>query len=208
MAKIPGFVGESGFLNTFDYSGSIATGGTPQLIVPRVLSRSYFCFENTSDTDMRITYGPATVVPTITSGVLASVAVTNAGFGYTKKPLVRILGGGTWNPAIPSGIAAGLGAQAPTSQAAATAVLSSDTIGSITVDVPGSGYSNTAVQRPYVWLEWDPQDPYGCKAPSATVGFLIRPGGSMTWESSIICTEPFAVYGATTGKTFECKVMQ
>ncbi len=212
MAVAPGFIGEKGFLNTFDYSGTITTGGTAQLVLPRVTTRSYVLFQNISDTDMFLGWGPATAIPTITSGAIASIAVVNAGFGYTNPPLVRILGGGPWNETLgynAGALSAGLGAASTQNPAVAHATLSDGAVNAVVVDQSGSGYS-AAPQAPYIYLENDPKDPFGCFLPSATAGFMLPKGGTLPFimQNSIVCTDPFAIFCATTGKAFTCKVMQ
>lgn len=208
MAKIPGFCGEMGSLPTFNFGGT-ANNNAPTLILPRGLSRSYLRIQNTSDTIMRVGIGPATAVATITSNILASIAVTNGGFGYTKPPIVKLLGGGPWNPMIAGALAAGLGSAAPADPGAAHAVLTADAVSSVVVDKPGAGY--TDAHPPYVYFESDPTDPYGCYAPSATQGLILRKSGDVgdviVIESSIVTTDPVAIFCGSASKTFECTVM-
>ncbi|MDE2103602.1 MAG: hypothetical protein KGL39_40565 [Patescibacteria group bacterium] len=217
MAAIPGYQGEKGFLNTYDYSGTITTGGTAQLILPRVMSRSYLFIQNISDTDMYLGIGPATAIPTVTSGAVASIAVANAGFGYTYPPLVRILGGGAWNPNVAQALSAGLGSSevvnAATNRAVAHATLTANAVSAITMDNVGSGYT-AAPGAPYVYLENDPRDPFGCYLPSATAGILLPKAGAgqfgnpFMMQNSIVCTDPVSIFCASSSKAFTCKVME
>lgn len=208
MAKAPGFVGESGLLRTYEFGGSITTGGTAQLILPQQLSRSYLLVANTSDTDMSMGIGPATAVATITSGAVASIAVVNAGFGYTYPPLVRIQGGLAWDPMIAQALGSPFGI-APTGPNLATAhaTLSAGAVNAVTVDNGGAGY-NAAPQAPYVYLENDPRDPFGCFAPSLTTGIPLPHGGvPFVFQNSVVPTDPISIFCATSAKTFVCKVI-
>jgi hypothetical protein len=208
MAKTPGFCGQSGFLDLFNFDGTIASNSAPQLIVPKALQRSYISITNPSDTDMYIGFGPATALATVTSHQVASIAVGNAGFGYTYPPTVNILGGGSWNPARTDGLTAGLGAQdqIAINKATALATLSGGAVSAINMQNLGNGY-DSGVQAPYVRLDNDPRDPFGCFAPSATQGQLLaKNGGVFVMQNSIVCTEPFAIFCGTASKRFTCAI--
>ena len=90
--------------------------------------------------------------------------------------------------------------------AQAHAVLTGGVVTSIVIDDGGSGY----VAAPYVFMRNSPLDPVGCASPffgSATSGLQLNPGGSQSWEASVVTTDQIAVYGGTTGQKFTCKFM-
>ena len=60
-------------------SGSIAAGGTAQLVCPQMPTRAYLLFQNTSDTVMYVGIGGATATVAVSSGALTTFTVTNAG---------------------------------------------------------------------------------------------------------------------------------
>lgn len=197
-------------------AGSIATGGTAQLLMPQDPQRYYIAIQNTSDTVMRVGIGAATATAALTSGAVSSVSVVNAGMGFTYAPKVVFVNGGypsTPNPGSPGspwteGVGGGLGPfQGPTRTASAVCVMTGSagalTIASITVQDGGAGYQ----AAPYVYLQNDPRDPLGCFAPSATVGwYLAANGGSRTWENNAVTTDAFSIFCASSSKTFECEV--
>ncbi len=196
-------------IELYDASGTITSGGTAQLIMPVSNRRSSFLLQNISDTNMFIEFGPARAAATLSSGTVASVAVTNAGFNYTMAPKVVFFGGGNTgnNYNNPNFLSAGLpDYPAPSNIASAHCVMTGSagnlSISSIVVDNPGSGY----IKPPYVYLLNDPQDPFGCALPSATSGFeLLANGGSLSYNGSVCPTSQFAVYCATTSKAFTAK---
>lgn len=195
---------------------SITTGGTAQLLIPQDPLRYYLMIQNTSDTVMRVGVGGATATASLTSGVVSSISVTNAGMGFSYAPLVRFIGGGypsTPNPSPGSlwseGVGGGLGPfQGPYQGrvAAAVCVMTGSapnmTISSVLVQDGGAGY----IAAPTIYLQNDPRDPVGCYAPSATVGtYIAASGGSRTWQNCAVTTDAFSIFCATTGKTFECE---
>ncbi|MGE0044749.1 MAG: hypothetical protein AB7J28_17215 [Hyphomonadaceae bacterium] len=209
MAQIPGFAGTGkGLLRTYNFGGD-ANNNAPTLILPNGVQRSYLRVQNVSDTAMRLCLGPATAVASLTNGVITSIAAVNAGFGYTYAPRVQLIGGGEISPMpfAQGSLGLGLGGEDPCSPAgragAATAALSTDTVGTITVNEGGSGY----LQAPYVYLENDPRDPYGAAAPSATVGFLLAAnGGVFTMECSSVTSDAVSIFCASASKRFECTI--
>ena len=197
------------FLYAFD--GSITAGTTPQLVLARSMARSYLLLQNTSNGPLwfEIGFGRATASLTI-YGTVSSVAVTNAGFNYTKPPLVRFLGGGlpsgTGQP--PGGSTSYLGLNqpngpAPAHPATGHAVLTGGAISSIVVDDPGAGYA----VAPYVQIIGSDLDPYGCALPTATNGILVPSGSYKEWNGTCCPTDPVGVYGATTAQTFVIRMM-
>lgn len=212
MGKLVGSTGQyTGAETVFDASGTITTGGTAQLLLPKAMSRSSLIIENISDTNMLFDFGAARVSATLTSGAVSSCSVVNAGFGYSRPPKVIFLGGALGargNPmATPTYTLQGLPDwAAPNRPAQAHCVMSGNapnqTIGSIVMDDPGLGYA----YPPYVYLLNDPLDPYGCAAPSATVGVLLLPnGGAYTPNGTVCTTDQISVFCASSGKAFTCK---
>lgn len=188
------------------YNFSGACGASAQLLLPIWQTRSYFLFSNTSSHDMTLLFGGATATATLTSGVISSFSVTNAGFGYTYPPLVKFFGGGY----PPNGVAAGtegvgwaaIGAPPPTTSnlPAAKAVLSGGAVASITVLNGGSGF----VTAPLVYLENDPRDPVGAAIPTSTVGILIKAGSAPFIMSAEFCTNAQVSLIGTQNDTFAC----
>jgi hypothetical protein len=201
--NVPGVANQAGRHFLYDASGSIVTGGTPQLILPETtLGRSYLSIQNTSAGLLMLEWGSARAKCTISGGVVNSVTVTNGGFNFTKPPLVEFQGGGN------NGNSSFLGlplpnASGPGHPAKAHAVLSGGAVSSIVIDDPGSGY----VCAPFVFIANSNLDPYGCAAPSASVGYQLFSGTNI-WFNGFTCpTDSVAVYGATTAQTFVCKFM-
>lgn len=204
----------------YDASGTITTGGQPQLVLPEHRSRSFLYFQNLSAVDMYLEFGAARATATLTSGKITSFSVTNAGFGYTQPPIVRLIGGGNSNnpaflavgapgypsPGDPSDVIAlnrytDLSAQRP---GEAHAVLTGAAVSSIVIDNPGSGYQ----LAPLVFLENTLRDPYGAAIPSATSGIWIPAGSGSLYMNGTTCpTDQMAVFCATTSSAFCCKFM-
>ena len=196
------------FLYAFD--GAVTTGGDPQLILARSMARSYLLLQNTSNGPLWFEIGFGRATATLSTGGVSSVTVNNAGFGFTKPPIVKFLGGGL--PASfgqpPGGSTSYLGLNqpngpSPSHPAQGHAVLTGGAISSIVVDDPGSGY----VIAPYVQLIGSDLDPYGCAVPSATSGILVPSGGSLEWNGTCCPTDPVAVFGATTAQSFLARMM-
>lgn len=210
MSKLVGSTGQyTGSEYLFDASGTIASGGTAQLLLPRAKSRSSLIIQNISDTNMLIEIGGARATAALSNGTVASCAITNAGMGFTKPPSVMFLGGGYTNqnqitptftlPGCPCWPSPSNPAQA---HCLMTGAAGAQTVSSIVIDNPGSGYA----YPPYVFLINDPSDPYGSAAPSATSGIeLISSGGSYTSNGTICTTDQIAIFCATSSKAFTCK---
>lgn len=189
--------------------GTITTGGTPQLVLPQVQSRSLLKIQNLSAQPLYFEFGSARATCAITNGVVTSVTVTNAGFNFTNLPLVQFFGGGKAG----NGSFLGLnqpGGTAPDSTlgvgrpAKAHAVLTTKTVSSIVIDDGGAGYAIA----PYVFLQNSDLDPYGAAAPSATVGMLLTAGSPPYILNGTSChTDSISVFGATTGLAFLCRWM-
>lgn|SRR5215472_107264 len=200
----------------YDASGSITTGGTAQLILGRSQSRSYLYIGNTSAGPLTIEFGAGRATATVSSGKVTAITVTNAGFGFTRPPIVECLGGGY--PPLGTFVPGGGGgynssytglsqpnAESPRHPCVAHAVMTgsapNQTIASITVDDGGAAYA----LAPYVFLRNSDLDPNGCSIPSATVGIVIPSGGQKEWNGTMCPTEPIGIFGATTAQAFVCK---
>lgn len=210
MAKLIGSTGQyTGSEYLFDASGTISSGGTAQLLLPKALSRSSLIIQNISDTNMFIEIGGARATASLSSGTVASCSVANAGMGFSRPPSVVFLGGGyrNQNQITPTFSLVGLPDwPSPSLVAQAHCVMSgsapNQTVSSIVIDNPGAGYA----YPPYVWLVNDPNDPYGCAVSSATSGIeLISSGGSYTSNGTICCTDQISIFCATSSKAFTCK---
>lgn len=187
---------------SFDASGSIASGVAPQLVLPESRSRCSLFFQNVSAAPMWYQFGGARATATITNGVVTSVTVTNAGFGYTMPPIIRFYGGAYLNGTPPS-LGAGLyGFPSPTNGATAAATLSAGAVSAITVINGGSGYETA----PYVHVTNREIDPFGAFDPSASggSGFQLAAGQSIYQAYSSCTTDALSVFCATSGSNFTC----
>lgn len=193
----------------YDASGTITTGGTPQLVLPVTPSRSHFFFQNNSTHVMWLEIGSARGVATLSGNGIASIAVTNAGFNFTYPPVIRFAGGGgAGNPRF-----LGLnqpGGAGPTSSTLYTphpkahCVLTSNAVSSIVVDEPGAGF----VIAPFVFIFNSDLDPYGCAVPSSGVGIQVSAGGGSVYYNGTVCfTDSISVLGTTTADPYTCKWM-
>lgn len=201
MARAVGFTEQQVLTPGYRADGVIAVAGTPQLILPRAAPRSSVLIQNTSTSDaLSVEFGCARATATITSGKVTSITVTNGGFGFTYAPYVRFLGGG--NPL--NGRDLGLGypnQDSPSNFATAHAVLTSGVVTSIVIDNAGSGYA----YAPYVQLLNDPNDNFGCAAPSSTSGYRLAPGASIYQAYNVVTTDTIAVFGASAGDSWFCQ---
>lgn len=185
----------------YDASGTITAGGTAQLVLPQRKSCSLLLLENISDTDMFFQIGVRPGVATLTSGVVTSISVPDAGFGFLLPPEVMALGGGNaGDPATQGGSLPGW--PSPYRPASLRAVLTAGAITSIAIDDGGSGY----LAAPFIYIRPDRRDPTGVGIPSATVGMLLKSGGGQASYDATMCpTTAISVFCATTGKAYTCK---
>ena len=197
----------------FDASGTIASGGTAQLLLPERRSTSLLLFQNISDTAMFIKFGSARATASITNGVVTSIAVTDGGAGFTYKPNIQLLGGGVkgWNTNDGGNVGCGQpGYMPPDSVACATAVMSgvspNMSVNTITVDYGGSGYG----AAPYVFITNSLRDPNGYAIASATSGIQLPANMTTPFllNGTACPTDPIPIFCATTGKAFTCNWMQ
>lgn len=190
----------------YDASGTIAAGGTAQLVLAQSMMRSHLILGNNSNDPLWFEFGSARATCALTGTSVSSFSITNAGFGFTRPPNVILLGGGP-PPGQTTGPYLGLNQPngfAPTHPATAHAVLVGGAVSSFVIDDPGANY----LIAPYVFMYNDSLDPYGCAIPSANVGVLIPSGAPPLIYNGTVCpTDAIAVYGATTGDAFLCKWM-
>ena len=186
----------------YSSDGAIATGGTPQLVLAQSISRSHLILQNLSATVIVFEIGPARARATITNGQVTGVTITNAGFNYTKPPIVRFLGGGNNGNSSYLGLNQPAGPN-PQNSAIGHAVLTSGAVSSIVIDNPGSGY----VIAPWVLLQNSDLDPYGCAVPSATSGIALAQDQIHVWNGTVCPTDAVAVWGATAAQGFTCRWM-
>ena len=199
----------------YDASGTITAGGTAQLLLPRAMARSYFYFLNKSNGDLVLEFGSARATCTISGGAVTSggFTITNAGFNFTKPPIILFLGGGYPNAPLQSGQPPGLNTSyvggagpnfpAPSHVAKAHTTLSANAVNAIVLDDPGANY----LIAPMVFIQNSDLDPNGCAVPSATVGRIVPAGGSVEFNGTCCTTDPIAVFGASTSQAFTCKYM-
>ncbi len=209
-----------------DASGTITTGGAAQLLLPQHMSRSSFMFVNNSASIMYVDFGAARATCALsTTTVSSTFTITNAGFGYTKPPVVRFMGGGAPQGVSVSagpgtgGVSTMVGANtgfigsaipfpnwpSPPHPAQAHATLSSGAVNAIVLDDPGAAY----IYAPYMLLFNNGLDPVGCAVPSATAGAggfaVVANGGSLTFNGTVCPTDQCSVFCATTSAGFTLK---
>jgi hypothetical protein len=197
----------------YDASGTITTGGTPQLIRAMVPSCSHFVIQNLSAANsMYVEFGSARATATISGGTISAITVTNGGFGFTYPPIVRFAGGGIGENTKNLGLnqPGGEGPNSAITQgrpAIAHAVLTSGVVTSIVIDDPGAGYT---AKGPYVFLQDTTLDPYGCANPffgSAVSGILLGAGGSYYSNGTVCTTDPISIYCSASAQPFTFKWM-
>ena len=204
--QLPNSGNQSGYHPYYVADGTITTGGTSQLLLPRPVSMSFLHIQNISSGSLYVEFGDARGTATVSGGALASIAVTNGGFGYTIPPQVFLFGGG--NPNSTSLITVGQpNYPSPAHPAAAHAVLGGGIVTSFVVDDPGSNY----IVAPMVFLVGHPLDPKGVANPyfsSVNSGFILAAGGGNYYINGTSCpTQALSIWGATTGQAFTCRWM-
>lgn len=218
--RAPGVRGQTGMRDlTFRADGTIASATLPQMVLSEGISRSYFFFQNTSSAGtMYLEFGSARATATLTNGVVTSVAVTNAGFNFTRAPKLEFMGGGQAATGPAGGINSSFisagqpGYPTATGRARAHCVMVADAsgtgtlkVGSIVIDTGGSGYTKT----PYVRIYNDPLDLNGCADPSvgSGSGLLLFPGQSVYDAHMATPTDQVAVFCSTLASSFFCKYL-
>lgn len=208
--KLTGAAGQAVQHFKFDASGTIVSATLPQLILPRRNGTSMLVVQNLHATaTMFLEFGSARAVATITNGVVTSVSVTNAGFGFSKPPALSFRGGGASNFAGFLG-ATEPGSPPPSNVARGRCVMTGSapnmSVASITVDYGGSGY----LIAPYVQIENNRFDPNGCADPSVNggSGVMLNPVGGSYYINGTSCpTDSMALFCATLGAPFTVKWM-
>lgn len=203
--KLQGAAGQQTRHFMYDASGSVNNSAV--LVLARSMSRSLLYIKNTSAGPLWVEFDGARAAATLSGSTVASVAVTNAGFGYVKPPKVEFLGGG-YPGGAPGGIGynssyGGLGqpnGPSPSHPAVAHALLTGGAVSSIVVDDPGANYA----VAPYVQLISSDLDPYGVAIPSAGVGWSLAAGESIQFDKTMCPTEAVSIFGAAS-QTFVCK---
>lgn len=213
MTAIVGFRRQADQFDLYTFSGTIAVGGTAQVLLPQQPTRCYLQIQNTSAALLTVGIGPATCTPTLSGGKITAVAVANGGLGYVVAPQVVFLGG---LAPVNAGLVASDFNMDPTRikqssfrPAQAVATIAAGVVTAITVTDQGNGY----LSLPYVYLYNPPPDlGGGAITPSATVGLQLAgatapaAGGSVTYENSVVPTGAVNIFGGTGAQAFEVKV--
>jgi hypothetical protein len=206
---LPGSRGQQQIDDYYDYSGTITTGGNAQLLLPQSKSRSFLLVVNTSSLSMNLQFG-AGLAPTavLTSGVVTSVTVNDAGFGYNAAPDVLFLGGGNANdPASYGGTAPDW--PSPKHPAQGRAIMTTSALGglkiaSIEINDGGSGY----LAPPFVYVRPQRNDPTGVGIPSAAAGVPLLANGGNYYVNGTTCpSTAIAIYGSVTALPYTVKWM-
>lgn len=206
----------------YDASGSITTGGTPQLVLPEAKSRTMLMLGNLSSGNLWFEFDGARATIAISNGIVTGSTVTNGGFGYTVPPTVTLLGGGPGiglttaaageptypAPGTPDGFIFHIGDLSKYRPAKMHAVLTAGVVTSLVIDDAGAGYQ----QAPYAHIHNSvAMDVYGCADPSLNSGTgLLIPNATqpIIFNGTACPTGPVAVFGASTGQRFTVKFMQ
>ena len=206
--KLIGSGGQQRSDDCFDYSGTIATGGTAQLCLPKRKSCSHLIIANNSSGLLTIQIGTARGTATIANGKVTAISVSDGGFGFISAPTVELLGGGNDGDPVCPGVTMP-DWPPPKSPASAIAIMSASpiaglTISSIQITNPGSGY----LAAPYVQISPHRIDSTGVGTPSATSGLPLGAGGGSYYVNGTVCpTSAIAIWGATTGQAYLCQWM-
>lgn len=185
----------------WDHSGTIASGGTAQLCIPQRKSCSSLLIQNLSSAILTVQFGVRPATATLTSGVVTSVTVPDAGFGFLTPPEVLFYGGGNAGDLATFGGTIG-GWPAPNNPAIGRAILTAGAISSIEIDNGGSGY----LAAPYVKITPARIDPTGVGIPSASVGILLAASGGELYINGTSCpTTAVSIWGASTGQAYTAK---
>lgn len=194
----------------YDASGVIASGTAPQLVLPVHPSRSHLYLQNLSTADMWVEIGSAQATCTISNGAVNAITVTNAGFNFSKPPLVRFYGGGTEFGNTSYVGRAAPSATSPSNHAKAVAVMTgvapNMSVASVSITNGGTGY----VIAPYVHIRDGDLDPNGCADPSLNGGrgiWLQAAGGSLYLNGTTCPTDSVSIFCATISSRFTCKFM-
>ena len=210
---------QNGTFRSYRADGALVNT-SPKLILPQATSRSMLSVQNIGTTTMYLDHGGARATATITSGVLTSLTILNAGFGYTAPPQVQLKGGGGpiktalaasgWdgrgqidNWPTPNGINTLVTPAIYFRPAKVIAVLTAGAVTSFTIQDGGAGYVNP----PEVLLVNDPSDPFGCADPSASSGsgFILYAAGAYFLNGTFCHTDAIALYAAGGSGSYACE---
>jgi hypothetical protein len=177
------------------YKADLTLSGSAQLLLAESVSRSYLFIQNTSATHaMSVEFGSAQAHCAITNGAVSSVTIDNGGFNFTSAPLVYFQGGGP-APGQYSGPYKGLNqpnGPAPTHIALGHATLSGGAVNAVVIDDPGATYQIA----PYVLIVNNiALDPYGAATPSASSGYQLAAGTSLTFNGTFCPTDSISIIG-------------
>lgn len=211
---------QAGHHPSYRADGTIATGGTAQLVLPVAPFRAMLMVQNISSSTMFLEHGPSRFTATISGGIVTAVNIINAGFGYTIAPSIQFDGGFT--PFVASAVWDGRGihdANVPTGLATqgrvtgnvtynrparAHCVLTAGAVSSVVIDDGGFGYINP----PEVIAKNNVRDPFGCAVPSATSGIILNNNGGAYYINGSSChTEAIAIFCSTGSAAYTVEYM-
>lgn len=197
------------------YTADVTLGGSAaQIVLGKSMSRSSLILQNLGTHVMAVEIGGARATATLTGSVVTSCSITNAGWNYTKPPLVRFLGGGyaggsSNDPAYNSaylGLNQPNGAT-PSDPAQGIAVMTGSagnlSVASITIINGGANYAIA----PYVMLISSDLDPYGCALPAVGSAGIQLPASQavpIAFNGTICPTDAISVIG-TSGDILLCR---
>jgi hypothetical protein len=152
--------------------------------------------QNGGSNPMWIEFGSARATCSLTgTAISTSFTITNAGFGFTKPPTIRFLGGGSAGNSDYLGLNQPNG-PAPSNVATATCTLSGGAVNAITLSNPGANY----VTAPYMFFQNSDLDPYGCAVPAAGTGYLLTASTPLIFNGTCCTTDAVAVFGTSGDK--------
>lgn len=205
---LPGSAGQSAAQHDFyDFSGTIATGGTAQLLLPQRKSCTHLIIANLSNGTMFLQFGLRRSTAAISSGAVSTITLVDAGFGFQVAPAIELLGGGVAGDPATKG-ATMPGWPAPFRPAQATPIMQASAISgleiaSITVNDGGAGY----LVAPYVFVRADRTDPTGVGLPTSGAGVPILPGEKLIWNGTACPTSAISILGPDTSAAYTVKWM-
>lgn len=197
--------------------GTMTAGGTAQLVLAQSSARSLLILGNNSAEPMVFEIGSARATATITNGVVTSCSVTNAGFNFTRPPVIEFMGGGQAgnssylglnqpNGPSPNSMNGFLGRPA-NGVAVMTGSAGNLSLSSISIGDGGAGYAIS----PYVFIYNSDLDPYGVALPALganSVGLVISSGmPPLAWNGTCCPNDSISVISATTGSRYLCRWM-
>lgn len=193
----------------YDASRLIASANAPALLLPRGMSRTYLFIQNLSNTaTIFLEFDGPRATANLTNGVVTSLTPTNVGFNFTKPPVIRFEGGGNdlgGGKNVNRGyLGLGLpGGSSPSARAKATAKITGGALSGFDISTGGANYA----VAPYVLIENDDLDPYGCALPTVGQGYQLNAGEKLEWNGSVCPTGPVAVITQDVNTFVTCKWM-